>query len=236
MTTFSQLVDAIVRETRRPDMLTDIGEYLNQTIREVHFTPERGAVIPYRENLQELQLVANSESGYGWDVPRPATFQFMQAVQFPSVHSRDGKAVYAVERVPSRMTEQSPYWYYRAGSRFVFSGYGGVNSYINLAFYEYPRRLAYFAEGARPAVWDDTTQDFTYHADWTATDELRLDARNLSSNWLLVRWRDVLAEGVRAKLYKRLSDENRQRTSYSLYSQLRQGLFTSEVSTGGSLT
>jgi hypothetical protein len=44
-----------------------------------------------------------------------------------------------------------------------------------------------------------------------------------------MRWSDVLREGLRAKVYKRISDQLRAQTSYSLYSQLRQGLFTSEV-------
>lgn len=235
MTTFSQLVDRIVDETRRPDLLADISEYLNQTIRELHFTPEKGNAIPYRENLTEVQLTADSESAFAWDVPNPGTFQQMQAVRFDSLYSRDNVWTYVKEVVPGRQLANLETFYYRAGSRFIFSGYGGINSLISLAYYEYPRRLKYKTIANRYAQYDDEL-GWTYHDDWDATDELKLDARNLSSNWLLLRWDAVVSEGLRAKVYKRLSDDSRARTCYSLYSQLRQGLFTSEISTGGSLT
>ena len=235
MTTFSQLVDRIVDETRRPDLRNDICEYLNQTIRELHFTPNQGSAIAYRENLTELQLTANSEEAFTWAIPNPQTFQQMQAVRFDSLYSRSNVWVYAREVVPNRGMANLDVFYYRAGSTFVFSGYGGLNSTISLAYYEYPRRLKYRFSANRLASFDDEL-GWTYHDDWDATDELKLDARNLSSNWLLLRWADVVSEGLRAKIYKRLSDDSRARTCYSLYSQLRVGLFTSEVSTGGSLT
>lgn len=235
MTTFSQLVDRIVNETRRPDLLVDIGDYLNQTIRELHFTPERGNAIFYRDNLREVQLTANSESAFRWQIPLPAVFQGMQAVRFDSVATRDVDQVYARETIPSRAIQGLEHFYYRAGDTYVFSGFGGLNANISLAYYEYPRRLKYRALAERFASWDDES-GWSYHDDWDDTDELKLDARNLSSNWLLLRWADVCAEGLRAKVYKRTSDDARARTCYSLYSQLRQGLFTSEVASGGSLT
>lgn len=235
MTTFSQLVDDIVRETRRPDLSADIADYLNQTIRELHFTPERGAVIHYRENLRELQLTANSDTSFGWDIPRPALFQSMQAVRYDSIYDRNGNHIYASEESPGRNLVNKTWFYYRAGGRFNFSGYGASGSLVSLAYYEYPRALKYYASANRPATWDMEAMAFAYGTGWDATDELKLDARNLTSNWLLVRWRDVVAEGLKAKVYKRASDDARARTSYSLYSQLRTGLFTSEISSGGRL-
>jgi hypothetical protein len=235
MTTFSQLVDRVIGETRRPDLLTEVADYLNQTIRELHFTPDRGNVITYRDNLRELQLTANSEAGFTWQIPNPALFQMMQAVRYDSLHSRDVDFVYAPERVPSRALANHTIFYYRAGNTVVFSGYGGTNAIISLAYYEYPRRLKYRTMNDRQAIWDDET-GWSYLPDWAESQELQLDARNLCSNWILLRWADVCAEGLRAKVYKRLSDDARARTAYSLYSQLRQGLFTSEVSVGGSLS
>jgi hypothetical protein len=51
-----------------------------------------------------------------------------------------------------------------------------------------------------------------------------------------MRWSDVISEGVRAKLFKRVSDTERARNCYSLYGQLRQGLMTSEVADVGGST
>lgn len=235
MTTHSQLVDRVIGETHRPDLLSDISDYLNQTVRELHFTPEMGNAIFYQENLRERQLTASLESGFVWQITNPALFQGMQAVRYDSVPLRDSEFAFARELVPGRNMSSHIHYFYRAGDTYAFAGYGGLNSVISLAYYEYPRRLKYRAPAERFAVWDDEI-GWTYHEDWSDTDELKLDARNLSSNWILLRWADVCAEGLRAKVYKRLSDDSRARTSYSLYSQLRQGLFTSEISSGGSLT
>lgn len=235
MTTFSQLVDSIVTEVRRPDLLDDVASYLRQTIRELHFTPEKGNVITYRDNMVEDQLTADSASGFKWAIPNPATFQMMQAVRFDSLFSRDAEFVYAPEVLPGRALQNRTVFYYRAGNIYYFSGYGGLNSIISLAYYEYPRQLKYKEVADRPATYD-VELGWSYKSDWDTNDDMRLDARNLSSNWLLLRWADVLAEGLRAKVYKRVSDDARARTCYSLYSQLRQGLFTSEVSSAGSMT
>src|SRR6478735_8331283 len=98
MTTFSQLVDEMIVETRRPDLKTEIATYLNQTIREVHFEPSRGNVVHYGENRKETQLTANVDSGYIWDIPNPSTFQGIEAVRFPS--QMLGRAEYAPEARP----------------------------------------------------------------------------------------------------------------------------------------
>jgi hypothetical protein len=233
MTTHSQLVDDMVRETKRPDLLADISDYLNQTIRELHFTPDRGNAITYRDNLREIQLTANAEEGYSWTIPNPHLFQQMVAVRYDSLFSRDAMYTYADERVPGRAMNNSLEYYYRAGNLVFFSGYGGLNSVISLAYYEYPRRLKYYPAGSRPVEWGDELMSWTYDPAFDTDDEMRLDARNLCSNWVLLRWRDVVAEGLKAKVYKRLSDDGRARTSYSLYSQMRQGLFTSEVAVPG---
>lgn len=229
MTTFSQLVDDMILETRRPDLATEIRSYVNQTIRELHFAPDRGNVILYRENLRELSLVASVESGFTWEVPNWDRWQTMAAVRLDNCFDSDGFPVYASERTPGRTLNQQTEFYYRAGNYFAFSGYGGLNAVIALAYFEYPRRLKYFDALTRPASYDPEA-GWTYAAD-IITDEQKLEAQEQTTNWILFRWADVLTEGIRAKVYKRASDDSRARTSYSLYSQLRQGLYTSEVAT-----
>lgn len=234
MTTFSQLVDSAVLETKRPDLRQEIANYLNQTIRELHFEPSRGNILHYKENLREDLLVANVESGFGWDIPDPANFQGMAVAKYLSAWGRDGLNIYPRERTPSRGLRDETDYFYRAGSRFYFANYGGVNAQIAIAYFEFPRRLLYKAAGPTRYAEYNPEDGWTYPGG-ANTDELQLAARTLSSNWLLIRWVDVVAEGLRAKIYKRLSDDARARTCYSLYAQLRQGLVTSEIADLGGI-
>lgn len=236
MTTFSQLVDEMVVETRRPDLRSELATYLNQTIREVHFEPTKGNVVFYAENRKEDQITATSIDAQIWDIPSPTNFQGMEAVRFPNVSC--GRISYAVEARPGPSLLSKPFFYYRTGPSFVFGGtvgYGGVGALIQLSWFEYPPALKYKA--ALPVNQREATYDvesgWTYYTvnsvDYGSTADLQAQARAKVTNWILLRWSDVLREGLRAKVYKRLSDQLRAQTSYSLYSQLRQGLFTSEV-------
>jgi hypothetical protein len=122
-------------------------------------------------------------------------------------------------------------YFYQVGQEFVFSGYGGLNANIALGYFAFPPSLKYKAAAVRPAEYD-IELGWTYHED-IITDEDEEAARLVSTNWLLMRWSDVISEGVRAKLFKRVSDTERARNCYSLYGQLRQGLITSEVADMG---
>lgn len=227
MFTFSQLVDDMVSETKRPDLVSEIARYVNQTIREVHFDPQRNGAIFFDENFKEEQVVATSESQQVWNIENPTTFQKMAAVGYPTQWDRDHSPIWATETSPGRHLNSLQYFYYRTGNSFVFSGYGAVGSRINLGWYEYPRSLKYKLPAARPATYD--AEDGWTYAPGVNTPEMQEAAQILVTNWLLMRWNEVIAEGVRAKLYKRISDTDRSRTSYSLYQSLRQGLVTSET-------
>jgi hypothetical protein len=234
VTTFSQLVDEMIRETKRPDLATEIATYLNQTIREVHFEPTRGNVVHYGENRREAQVIATVESGEIWDIPNPAIFQGVEAIRFLDWGLRAGSD-YAQEATPGPMLSSKPFFWYRSGPSLVFGGtqgYGGIGGVIQLSYFEYPASLKYKTALLREATYD-VESGWTYQTvdavDYGSTAELQTTARARVSNWLLLRWADVLKEGLRAKVYKRLSDDVRQRTSYSLYQQLRQGLYSSEV-------
>lgn len=226
MFTFSQMVDEIVAETKRPDLVVDISRFLNQTIREVHFSEDRGAIIFYRENFRESLLTADVDSGFGWDIPEPTQFQSLAGVQYKNVFDDDGEPVWSTETTPGRHLKGMTRFHYRGGGTYVFGGYGGVGAQIALGWFEFPRALKYKSQDARPAEYD--IESGWSYADGINSPELEEGARELVTNWLLMRWSDLIAEGLRAKIYKRLSDEARSRTSYSLYSSLRHGLWTSE--------
>lgn len=227
MFTFSQMVDEMVSETKRPDLVSEIARYLNQTIREVHFSEDRGAILFFAENFREELITAGVESGLTWDIPEPTQFQKMQGVKYNSVFDDDSNAQWARETTPGRHLNSLSRFYYRAGNTFVFAGYGGLNAQVSLGWYEFPRSLKYKAAGARPAEYD-IESGWTY-LDPMWTDEQKEGARELSTNWLLMRWSDIISEGLRAKVYKRLSDDTRARTCYSSYQALRHGLWTSET-------
>lgn len=232
MSTFSQMVDEAVAESKRPDLIVEIATYLNQTIREVHFRPDVNAPLSYRDNFKEAQLVANRDEAYTWDIPNPATWQRVAGIRYPNVWNSDQRQIWAKEKVPGPGVKAEEYYYYRVGSTFVFSNYGGTGSKIDLGWFEFPSRHKYLARPVRPAEYDDI--EGWQYAPALVTPEQQAIARQMTSNWLLLRWHDVIMEGVRAKIYKRVSDDVRQRTSYSMFQQLRQGLWISEtVELGG---
>lgn len=229
MTTFSQLVDKMTLETKRLDLRGEIATYLNQTLRELHMEPTKGNVIHYRDNLKEDIQIATTEEGFYWDVPNPAVFQGIVGCRYDSVLDQNGNSVWATEMMsPNRGMADRPYWFYRSGQRVFFKGYGGVMGIISLAWYEYPRSLKWHDALSRAASYDDEA-GWTYAAEYDVDDTTRQIAQALVSNWLLLRWPTVIEEGLRAKVYKRLSDTERARTSYSMYQTLRQGLYTGEI-------
>lgn len=230
MTTFSQLVDDIITEVKRPDLTSVVATYLNQTIREVHFTPDRNAALFYRENYREQLLTATGDS-LTWDIPDPTNFQKMAAVRYSSQFNRSNESIWAVETTPGRHLRDLDYYFYRVGGGYSFSGFGGLNSQVAIGWFEFPRTLKYKAVAARVATYDVET-GWSYPVE-VNTPELELAAQALSTNWLLLRWGQILAEGLRAKVYKRLADTERARTCYSLYGSLRQGLWTSETAESG---
>lgn len=227
MKTFSQLVDDITSEVRRPDLTSEIPRYLNQTIRECHFDPETNASLFFRDNLHELQIpTPGGEAPFTWSMPRPATFQKMAAVNYPGVVDCNGPA-WVKETTPGRHLRDLDRYYYRIQQTFVFAGLPAGPSMVNVAFFEFPPSLPYFKPDCRPMSFDDYGGKI-YGANWQCEPD-RECADVLSTNWLLERWESVVEEGVRAKVYKRVSDTERARTSYSLYAQLRRGLITSEL-------
>jgi hypothetical protein len=244
MTTHSQLVDQIVREVGRPDLVDTVSTYLNQTIREVHLTTDndgrnKSKAVLFKENYQEDQLVADVANGFYWDAPNPQRFQQVTLVQYVDIIdssqlvTASNTGVYPPFVEPSRALMGKEQYYYRGGSRYVFVGYGAIGSRINISWYEFCKRLVYFPVGGRPAEWDEETESWDYAPEFDTDDAMRLAAQNLVTNWLLMRWQDVILEGLRAKIYKRLSDDTRAALSYSLWEQLKPGLYSSEMSMVG---
>lgn len=226
MSTFSQIVDELVLEHIRPDLRTSICSWLNETIREVHFDNRNGTngTILYDSNRVEDEFVPSVLPAL-WSIPAIARFQQLEA----AFHKERG--VYFHKKNPARVYERGfdnvdPYWY-RSGPSLVFNGMN-VGDTAKLSWFEFPRRLNYYLVGARPATYDIETDSWTYIPAYDVSDATRQNAQDISSNWLLLRWAEVLKEGVRAKLFKRQGEETRAKMCFSQFESLKLGLVSSE--------
>lgn len=226
--TFSQLIDSILVECNTPQLEVVAPSYVNQTLRELHADPSpahKGAVM-YRDNLKEVQVTATGDTGFLWQIPNPQVFQTVQAVRYDSRRDALGNSIFAKEIMPgSSMNSQDARWY-RGGQTISFNCYGGVNALISIAWFEFTASLKYFPVGQRPAEYD-LVNGWTYKTEYNTSDAQRLLAQSLVTNWLLQRWDMVVEEGLRQKIYKRMTDARAQ-TSYSLYQSGRQELVSSE--------
>lgn len=269
MTTFSQLVDKMVLELKRPDLQTEIATYVNQTIRELHADPKSGNAVFFDSNLQEAQIQATVDTGQTWTIPKVSTFQGMKAVRYDSLTNGNyqpwtgnppapptppttpvcggydpDEYVYAEILKPGRGMNNHSHYCYRIQGTYVFNNYGATNAVISLAWYEYPPVLTYYPVGAfpndalpatpgmRPAQYDEVL-GWTYDLPWNLTTDptgaLAATAQALTTNWILLRWPMLIEEGVRAKVYKRVSDDTRAKLAYSMYSSQRAAMYSAEI-------
>lgn len=228
MTTFSQMVDDLTQEVMRPDMLASVATYLNQVIRELHADPTSGNSVMYESNLHEVRPEVNVEnpSAFFWQPDTYATFQQIQSARYDEVYDSDGRQAWPRRVKPGIVLNTLEHYYYQSGKFFCFFGHGGIGSHISIAYYRFPRHLAYYTAGNRPCDMDEAGLNF--YGQFRNTVEDQEQAELLCTNWLLMRWRTIVEEGVRAKIYKRLADDSRARLSYSLYMQQRTQLITSE--------
>lgn len=229
MTTFSQLVDALVFEHLRPDLRAAIASYVNLTIRELHQDKQTGGTILYTDNLLEDQVVADAAEGFQWDIPTPHLFQKIAAVRFDTFGT--DKNAFAQERTPANLFVENRFdrYFYRSGGALTFINYGGEDAVITLAWFQFPPQLTYYATAARPAVWNPATQAYTYSTDYNTTDEAKAEARTLSTNWILQRWEELVMQGARAKIFSRVGDVERSRLAFSSFDSLRPGIVATET-------
>lgn len=85
---------------------------------------------------------------------------------------------------------------------------------MRASWFEFPRYLAYQAPSLRDVEYDLASDSYTVKPG------APVDAMDKATNWLLQRHTEALAEGMRAKAYKRMDDE-RQRTHFAQYEAAR---------------
>lgn len=239
MTTFTQLIDDMVSETLRVDMRQTMADYLNQTIREVHnksrATPQGNESMPvlYPDNRVEelvtLSGITEDTLTYLWPIPKMTVFQQMEAVYYRGVSRyaqlRNPKSALLV----SSAEISAKFYYYRTGAYFALVNPGADGQLVALSWFEYPRNLPLYGIGVSPVLYDNITEEYSLNpkrADQTLTLEQGLA---LSTNWLLQRHTDAIREGLRAKIYKRLSDgSNRAQLAYSQFEVLKTSIQNTE--------
>jgi len=231
MTTFSQLVDKIAGQSSRPDALAFISSQVNLTLRQLFFT-DRNTPVFYSQSMLEDQVTSLVDTGFTWSPTNKYLFQAVRTIRFDDVLDGNGQSIYPTEVTPGRTLNDVVYSYYRTGDAFAFKGFGGVNAKVSIAWHEFVPTLTYFPDDAtRPANFDTGTQVWTYQqpylADVAPDDQAK--AELLTTNWLLMRWEETIAEGTRAKLFKHLSDDSRARVSFSLFQGLREAVYRAEA-------
>jgi len=217
--TFSALIDEVRLRSGRVDRTVDIVSYARTTMRECTVLAE------FSQNTIEGTFTSTSLPHI---LPRPANFRKWEALQYPYFDRQKGFPIYAKEQKPGfAQNTDNIYWFYRAGSSFVFNGLS-IGDVVKYAFQAYLPKLAYYPLIAdRPATFDLETDTWSYHADYTGNATLNQQGEDKVSNWLLFVWYDLILEGVLAKLYKTVGDE-RSRSSFALYKQQQKDLIQGE--------
>lgn len=228
MTTFSQLVDEIAIQLQRPDRIAFIASQLNLTLREVFFT-DRNTPAYYHAARVEEQITSAVDSQLVWTPANPQIFQAIETMRFDDVFEIDGRPIYATAVNPGRIVNDLIHFYYQTGDSIAISGFGGIGSKVSISYFQYVPALKYYPDDVnRPASYDIET-GWSYPAGTTGNPVLEAAARLKTSNWLLLKWGETIAEGVRAKAFKHASDEARARVSFSLFQNLRATLYRAET-------
>lgn len=228
MTTFSQMVDELTLELVRPDLRDTICSYLNQTLREVHFDEKTEMPVFYGDNRFEAEAYFNTNPVV-WPIPFVSRFQALDVIYLPWCGE------YAVQRTLRRIhdsEDRTRFYWYRTGPAIAIGGIGQVIPSAQIAWFEFVRNLAFFPAGTRPATFKRDSGEWEFHnvggTDYGSTPSLREQALEMSTNWLLERWSEIIKAGVRNKVYIRLGEQERARTTYPIYSTGRKQIINTE--------
>lgn len=224
-TTFSQLVDDLALEVKRPDQRDNIATYVNQSIRELHSRPAMNVIVKFDANRVEDQQTVAMTNPWLWMIPSVTRFIDIEAAFLPEY------GIYVPKRNPRIAREfsfepNSDIYYYRSGSTYAFAGLG-VGTLVDLSYHMYPQYLAYKEVNTRVVKYDPESDSFVLIADGGVPTDEQLA---LEVNWPLERWADTIRQGARAKLYGRLGDMERSRTAFSAYESMRMTVWNSEPS------
>lgn len=228
MTTFSQLVDRIAEEMTRPDMVDKLPGYLNQTIRELFVHARTNLPCFFDDARQEAEIeidtLSDKTESYIWPLPFPARFQALESVFYDSASRYVRRADPRTALMHNDFDVSNGRYWYRIGGNIVFSNPGRIGQKIRVSWFEYPRALAYQKPADRDIVYDRAGDIYLVKAG--TPDPLAAEAA--ATNWVLKKHEELMAEGLRAKAWKR-ADDNRQRVYYAQYEASRLAIQESET-------
>jgi len=216
---FSEAVDELVAQARRPDQKVNVTQYMNTTLRECDVF--QGSF--FNRDLLEAVITTTADP-HIW--PKPTRFRSMRAVfyveseEFP-LYIQPGKK--QVDQYGNLLD----YFFYIVGTDFVFRGATSPAS-INVAYYVYTRTLKYYEVADRPAVYDRELETWSYHATYDTNDTQRALAETLVGHWLLEDWPELLKEGARARLFKNLPDKEKTNPTFASYKSMQKDLINGE--------
>lgn len=214
--TFSAAVDDVVSRSGRPDRKADIVAFVRVTIRELQ------VLRFFRNDMIEDTLTADADN-YVWDYPQE--FRTLRTVQYP-FYDGQGKALYPPEVLPGKKQKDLNYFYYGGPGYYVFAGTGLADE-INVAYYAFSKKLAYYDLADRPATFSLEDNAWSYLTNGTPAEQL-ID-REKVSNWLLFNYYDTVVEGAMAKILKTVGDQ-RAVSSFALYKSYQVSLIAAEPS------
>jgi hypothetical protein len=216
---FSELIDQVQEASRRGTTATqDILAYTRATMRECVLLGF------FNKDLVEDQLTSTTDGNYEW--ARPRLLRLMRTVYYPA----SGRWPEFIR--PGRKQQDKMYYYYGGPTYYIFNGVG-TGELINIAYYMYEPWLAYYASGARPAIYNADTDTWTYllngsYVSSLGSDALDEAARAKVTHWLLEDWNHVIREGTLAKVLNK-SEDSRAKAVYASYQQMKAEIKKGEI-------
>lgn len=222
MRTFSQIIDEMIDELKRPDMRATLVSYLNTTVRELHKRSSGGIAVHYGENRVETTYEI-TETPIVWEIPSPQQFQDLETIYVPT------RGVYLTKSKPGVALRPSDnpldrFYYYRTGPAFALAGLE-VGESVNISYFAYPPRLEYAAVADRVCWYDPSVESYVVADSWAGTDA---EAKAKVTNWLLERYGDELREGVRVKIYRRLNNPEQASQSHLTFEAAKMAIQLAE--------
>ncbi len=213
---FSETVDKITTSIGRISKRPDIVRYLNATIQECQNQAY------FARDLLEDSITSSGASPQIWDCP--VGFRLMRGVDYPNYGPVDNMP-------PGRIQSGKDAYYYRAAGYFVFKG-ADAEDEIHVAYYNYSKKLSYYEDGTRPAVYDPITYTWSYlengaYVPTLGSDDLDEAARLLVTNWLLDDFEPTVTEGTLAKTMLAV-DDARGPKHYAVYQALKKLILQAE--------
>lgn len=205
---FSEIVDRAMSRSGRPDLLTTIEDYCNDTVRECC------ALRHFAKSLIEDQVTVTTSPHI---LSKPVRLQKLAALQYA-----DGLFPREI-RMGSALKDRT-YFFYDAGSYWACSGVT-VGDVLNIGYYQFPKKLKYYESALRPAVFDEEAETWTYLT--AVTDPDKLIAREKVTNWITSDWTLLITEGTLAKVFKLIKDQERAVTHYSAFERMKNLQFLS---------